>query len=142
MKLPRADIQFHEDVRLLVWTPRGVLNESAIEHMLTLIGDMETSSRNPFNRFTDALAVEGVDLNFRYIFRVALFRRLSYAGRPPVKSAILVPNIARAHFSRLFELLTRGSSIKVRIFEEREAAAQWLGVPVELLTFSSIGSSE
>jgi hypothetical protein len=142
MKLPRADIQFHEDVRLLVWTPHGVLNESAIEHMLTLIGDMETSSRNPFNRFTDALAVEGVDLNFRYIFRVALFRRLSYAGRPPVKSAILVPNIALAHYSRLFELLTRGSSIKVRIFEEREAAAQWLGVPVELLTFSPIGSSE
>jgi hypothetical protein len=142
MKLPRADIHFHEDVRLLVWTPHGVLNESAIEHMLTLIGDMETSSRNPFNRFTDALAVEGVDLNFRYIFRVALFRRLSYAGRPPVKSAILVPNIALAHYSRLFELLTRGSSIKVRIFEEREAAAQWLGVPVELLTFSPIGSSE
>ena len=63
MKLPRADIQFHEDVRLLVWTPHGVLNESAIEQILTLIGDMEASSRNPFNRFTDALAVEAVDLN-------------------------------------------------------------------------------
>ena len=30
-------------------------------------------------------------------------------------------------------LLTRSSSINVRIFEEREAAAKWLGVPVELL---------
>ena len=140
MKLARADIQFHEGIRLLVWTPRGVLNESAIEQILTLIGDMEATSRNPFNRFTDALAVEAVDLNFRYIFRVALFRRLSYAGRAPVKSAILVPSIARAHYGRLFELLTRGSSIKVRIFEERETSAQWLGVPVELLTFSPIGS--
>jgi hypothetical protein len=37
-------------------------------------------------------------------------------------------------------MLTRGSSIKIRIFEEREAAAKWLGVPVELLTFSPIGS--
>ena len=118
-----------------------MLNEPAVEHILTLIGDLEASSMNLFNRFTDALAVEAVDLNFRYIFRVALFRRLAYAGRPPVKSAILVPSIARAHYSKLFELLTRGSSIKVRIFEEREAAALWLGVPVELLRFSPIGSS-
>ena len=140
MKSPSADIQFHEHVGLLVWRPRGVVNEPAVEHILTLIGDLEASFRNPFNRFTDALAVEAVDLNFRYIFRVALFRRLAYAGRPPVKSAILVPSIARAHYSKLFELLTRGSSIKVCIFEEREPAAQWLGVPVELLIISSIGS--
>jgi hypothetical protein len=133
MKLPPTDVQFHEDVRLLVWRPRGVLNEAALKHIVMLIGDLEASSRNPFNRFTDALAIEAVDLNFRYIFRVALFRRLAYAGRPPVKSAILVPSIARAHYSKLFELLTRQSSIKVRIFEKRKAAAQWLGVPVELL---------
>jgi hypothetical protein len=139
MKLP-PDVQFHEDVRLLVWKPQGVLNEPAVEHILTLIGDLEASSGNPFNRFTDALAIEAVDLNFRYIFRVALFRRLAYAGRPPVKSAILVPSIARAHYSKLFELLTRGSSIKVRIFEDREAAAKWLGVPVELLIISSMGN--
>lgn len=140
MKPSSTDIQFHENVGLLVWRPRGVLNEPAVEHILTLIGDLEASSRNPFNRFTDALAIEAVDLNFRYIFRVALFRRLAYAGRPPVKSAILVPSIAHAHYSKLFELLTRGSSIKVRIFEEREPAAQWLGVPVEMLIISPIGN--
>jgi hypothetical protein len=37
-------------------------------------------------------------------------------------------------------MLTRGSSIKVCIFEEREVAAKWLGVPVELLTIGPIGS--
>jgi hypothetical protein len=55
--------------------------------------------------------------------------------------AIFVPSIVRPHFSKLLELLTRGSSIKVRILEKREAAAPWLGVPVELQRFSSIGSS-
>jgi len=140
MKLPRADTQFHEEVGLLVWKPRGVLNEAAVEQIVALIGDLEARPGKPFNRFTDALAVEAVDLNFRYIFHIALFRRLSYAGRPPVKSAILVPSIARAHYSKLLELLTRGSPIKVRIFEDREGAAKWLGVPVELLIISSIGS--
>jgi hypothetical protein len=41
----------------------------------------------------------------------------------------------------MHELLTRHSSIDVRICEEREAAAKWLGVPVELLTFNSMGCS-
>jgi hypothetical protein len=59
---------------------------------------------------------------------------------PTIKSDILVPSLARAHYSKLHAMLTRRSSIEVRIFEEREAAAQWLDVPVELLTFSSIGS--
>ena len=140
MKLSPADVQFHEDVRLLVWRPRGVLNEAALEHIRELIGDLEATSDEPFNRFTDSQALEAIDLNFRYVFDFALFRRLSYAGRPPVKSAILVSSLTLAHYSKLHEMLTRGSSIRVRIFEDREAAALWLGVPVELLRFSSIGS--
>jgi len=139
MKLP-GDAQFYEDARLLVWRPRGVLNEAAVQHIQTLIGDLEARFEEPFNRFTDTTAAEAIDLNFRYVFDFALFRRLSYAGRPPVKSAILVTSFTAAHYSKLHELLTRSSSIKVRIFEEREAAAKWLGVPVELLAVSPIGN--
>jgi hypothetical protein len=140
MKPPSPDIQFHEDVRLLVWKPHGVLNETALKHIRELIGDLEATSPEPFNRFTDGQALDAIDLNFRYVFDFALFRRLSYAGRLPVKSAILVSSLTLAHYSKLHEMLTRGSSIKVRIFEEREAAAKWLGAPVELLIISSIGN--
>lgn len=140
MKLPPAEIEFHEDVRLLVWRPRGVLNEAALKHIVTLIGDLGSKSGNPFNRFSDTLALDTIDLNFRYVFDFSLFRRLSYAGRPPVKSAILVTSLALAHYSKMHELLTRHSSIEVRIFEDRGAAVNWLGVPVELLKFSPIGS--
>ena len=80
--------------------------------------DLEASSGNPF----------------RYVFHVSLFRRLSYAGRPPVKSAILVTSLTLAHHSKMHAMLIQGSSIKVRTFEEREPAAQWLGVSVKLLT--------
>jgi hypothetical protein len=140
MKLP-PDVQFHEDIRLLVWKPHGVLNEAALKHIMTLLEGIEATSNESFNRFTDGQALDAIDLNFRYVFDFALFRRLSYAGRPPVKSAILVSSLTLAHYSKLHEMLTRGSSIKVRIFEEREAAALWLGVPVELLRFSPMGSS-
>src|SRR5215469_2225636 len=139
MKLPE-DVQFHEHVRLLVWRPRGVLSEAALTHIRTLLGDLEAASNEPFNRFTDAQTLESIELNFRYVFDFSLFRRLSYVGRAPVKSAILVTSVTLAHYSRLYELLTRHSSINVRIFEENEAAAKWLGVPVELLIISPIGS--
>ena len=134
MKLPPADIQFHQDIRLLVWKPRGVLNEAALKHIRMLIGDLEANSKEPFNRFTDGQALEAIDLNFRYVFDFSLFRRLSYAKGSPVKSAILVTGLTFAHYSKLHAMLTQGSPIKVRVFEERKAAAQWLGVPVELLT--------
>jgi hypothetical protein len=38
--------------------------------------------------------------------------------------------------SQLTELMTDQSPLNVEMFEEREAAAEWLGVPVELLTMS------
>ena len=68
MKPLPADTQFHEDVRLLVWRPRGVLNETALERIVTLIGDLEASSEIPFNRFTDTTAAEAIDLNFKICF--------------------------------------------------------------------------
>ena len=139
MKLP-PDVQFHEEVRLLVWKPHGVLNEAALRQIRELIGNLEATSDEPFNRFSDGQALDAIDLNFRYVFDFALFRRLAYAGRPPVKSAILVSSLALAHYSKMHELLTRHSSIEVRIFEDRGAAANWLGVLVELLKFSPIGS--
>ena len=132
MKLP-PDVQFHEDPRLFVWRPQGVVNETAVNQVITFLGEMEARSGEPFNRFSDTLEIEATELNFRYIFHVSLFRRLSYAGRPPVKSAILVTDVTLAQYSRMHALLTQGSPLQVRIFEEREAAAKWLGVSKETL---------
>ena len=134
MQLP-PDVLFHHDLRLMVWRPRGIVNEKAVNKIITFIGKEETRSNQPFNRFTDALLVETVDLNFRYIFHVSLFRRLSYTGRPPVKSAILVTNESLAHYSKMHQLLTQGSPLTVRIFENRADVAKWLGVSEETLEY-------
>jgi hypothetical protein len=129
---PPPDVLFHHDLRLMVWRPRGTVNEKAINKILEFMGKKETASHEPFNRFTDASLVESVDLNFRYIFHVSLFRRLSYVGWP-VKSAILVTREELLHYSKLHQILTQGSPIQVRIFQERADAAKWLGVPLETL---------
>ena len=133
LKFP-PDVQFHEDLRLLIWRPHGIVNENAVNKIIKFIGEEEAASQKPFNRFSDTLAADSVDLNFRYIFHVSLFRRLSYSGRPSVKSAILVTDATNAPHSKLHALLTRGSPIQVRIFEARDEAAAWLGVSVDRLS--------
>ena len=132
MKLS-ADIEFREDVRLLIYRPKGLINEAEINRVIGIIEGIEAASQQPFNRFSDTSETHEVELNFQYVIQASLHRRLAHAGRVPVKSAILATDNTIVHYSRLLILLTQGSSIKVQVFQDCEQAAQWLGVPVELL---------
>jgi hypothetical protein len=38
------------------------------------------------------------------------------------------------HYGKMHAVLTQGSPIKVRVFQDRNEVAQWLGVPVERLS--------
>src|SRR5436189_5474818 len=133
MKLP-PEIQFHQDIPLLIYRPRGVIDEAAIKEIVSVLEDLEAKLQKPFNRFSDTLAADEVELNFKYVIQVSLCRRLSYAGHPPVKSAILATDSTMIHYARLHALLTQGSPINVRTFKDRQEAADWLGVFVERLT--------
>jgi hypothetical protein len=133
MRLP-PDVEFHEEVRLFVWRPRGVLDEAAINKVVSVLEDLEVKLQEPFNRFSDTLAADEVELNFRYIVQLSLHRRLLYAAHFPVKSAILATDSTILHYARLHALLTQGSPISVRVFQDRKKAADWLGVSAELLT--------
>ena len=136
MKLP-PEVQFHEDIRLVVYRPRGLLDETAINRVVSIIGDLEAKLQEPFNRFLDTLGHDEVELNFRYVIQVSLYRVLSYGDRPPVKSAILATDSTIGHYFQLHAIITEDSPINVRIFQKREDAAKWLGVPIERLTPNS-----
>ena len=133
MKLT-PDVEFHEDIYLFIHRPRGLLNEATINQVVSALGDLEDKLQEPFNRFLDTLAADEVELNFKYIIQISLHRRLSYAGHPPVKSAILATDSTIVHYGRLHAVLTQGSPIKVRVFHDRKEAADWLGVPIERLS--------
>jgi hypothetical protein len=132
MKLS-SDVEFLEDIRLLIYRPHGLLNEAAFNKVISALEDLEAKLQEPFNRFSDTVAADEVELNFKYIIQASLHRRLSYAGRPPVKSAILATDSTMIHYGRLHAILTQGSPIHVGIFQDRAKAAQWLGVPSERL---------
>jgi len=132
MKLA-PDVEFHEDIRLLIYRPHGVIDEQAIKKVISVLEDLEARLREPFNRFSDTLGADEVELNFKYVIQVSLCRRLSYAGHPPVKSAILATDSTIIHYARLHAVLTQGSPINVRVFKNRQEVAEWVNVPIERL---------
>jgi hypothetical protein len=127
------DVDFHEDVRLLVFRPRGLMSEASVNKVVGIIEDLEARLNEPFNRFFDTLGHDEVELNFKYVIQISLHRRLVYAGRAPIKSAILATDSTIIHYAKLHAVLTQGSPINVCIFKDRDKATQWLSVPVALL---------
>jgi len=132
IKLP-PDVEFHEDIHLFIHRPRGLLNEATINQVVSALGDLEAKLQEPFNRFSDTLGVDEVELNFKYVIEFSLHRRLAYTGRAPVKSAILATDSTMIHYAKLHGVLTQGSPINVRIFQDRSEAAEWLNVHAERL---------
>jgi hypothetical protein len=133
LKLP-AHVLFRKDLSLILWRPRGILDESTVNEMVEFIEAVEKRNDQPLNRFVDLSALDAVDLNFNFVFHVALGRRLSTAPRPAVKSAFYVTSPATTHYAKLHAMLTDYSPLDVTLFTDRVAAAKWLGVPLEALS--------
>lgn len=51
----------------------------------------------------------------------------------PVKSAFFSDRTVGLGIARMYEALIQEAVIQVRAFRERAAAAEWLGVPLEIL---------
>ena len=136
MTLP-PDIEFLEDIRLFIYKPRGSLNEASVTRAVKILTDLEAMLKEPFNRFSDTSAIDRVELNYQYVIQVSLYRVLTYADRPPVKSAILATEPTVGHYFQLHAIITEDSPINDRVFRAREDAAKWLGVAVERLVENS-----
>ena len=131
------DIEFPEDIRLFIYRRRGLLDEGSVSRAVNILTDLEAMLKEPFNRFSDTSAIDRVELNYQYVIQVSLYRVLSYADRPPVKSAILATESTVGHYFQLHAIITEDSPINVRVFRAREDAAKWLGVALERLVENS-----
>ena len=97
-------VQFHAEQRLVVWRPRGTLNEKELSDVVAALGQLEAQFRAPFNRFADLARVDAVNINYEYVFTVSLYRSFAYAHRPPIKSAILAIDPTLVDYGRLHSL--------------------------------------
>jgi hypothetical protein len=123
-----SGVSFHPDLNLLVWQPRGILDEPHVEQLIRLLDQAENEAERPFNRYTDLSTLEAIELTFDYVFRVSLYRRAVYRERPIVKSAFYVVDRATAELAITHAVVTLDSPLQVKVFLHKSAAARWLGV--------------
>src|SRR5215470_16471238 len=122
--------RYHSEWRLLTWHPRGLLDDALADRIVALIGSEEHIEQVPFHRYADFSGLTHIRLKVGHVFDIAKQRR---AVSEPVKSAFFSDTIVGLGIARMFEALMEGATIQVRAFRERAAAAEWLGVPPEIL---------
>lgn len=136
LRLPQHMV-FHHDLHLIVFHPRGRLTEKRILQDIAYLEAAEDESKHPFNRFTDTTNSDLSEITFNQILRISLHRRLKYGTGPKVKSAFYVTHSDAMRIIKVHALMTGHSPLQVRIFEQLDAAAKWLGVSVEDLQMGS-----
>ena len=122
-----ASVSFHRDINLMVWQPRGTLDETYVDTMIEMIEQAEEDANAPFNRYTDLSRVDVVSVSFDYVFKVSLYRRIIYAGMP-VKSAFYVTDRPTAEIALTHAVVSQDSLLLVKVFLDPADAAEWLGV--------------
>ena len=71
MKLP-TDMEFHEDIRLFIYKPRGLLDETSVDKAVTVLRALEKNQTEALNGFSDTSAIDRVELNYQYVIQVSL----------------------------------------------------------------------
>ncbi len=124
--------KIHEELRLVTWHPRGILDARLAYQVLSFVEAEEATAEHPFNRFADLSGLESIRLSFVEMEEIAARRVESYRGQP-VKSAVRTTNPVAFGIARMYGQLLRPSPIEVRVFSHLDRAASWLNVPVAAL---------
>lgn len=122
----------HSDCRLVTWHLRGVLDDALADRIVEFMESEERIVRKPFHRFTDLSGLDRINIELEHVFKIARRRRKSYPG-PKVRSAFYAERLISITIARMYQELMQDSAIEVGVFHDRAAAAEWLGVPMEVL---------
>ena len=131
LRFPRA--VFRPELRLITWAPSGVLDNDEADRVIEFIEAKERLPGPPFNRFTDLTGYTSIEISLEHIVRLARRRKQGYRG-PRVKSAFYALRLLGVKIAALYEELMNGSRIEVCTFRDRAMAAEWLGVPPQVVS--------
>jgi hypothetical protein len=117
---------------LVTWRPEGTLDDD----MLDAIGEWLVAIEKvsiPVKRFVDFGGLNEFALRTRHLFEFARKRAEHLAGRGPVRTALFSEDHVGFGLARMYEALMENTAIEARAFRDRDRAANWLGVPAEIL---------
>jgi len=108
----------------------GLFDDALADKIVGVVGSEERVEEVPFHRYNDFSGLTHIRLKVGHVFDVAKLRR---GVAEPVKSAFFSDTTVGLGIARMYEALMEEATIQVRAFRERAAAAEWLGVPLEIL---------
>lgn len=126
-------IQYDEALNLAICRPEGVFEKNSADEMLDFLQAMESSLPTPFNRLLDLKGLQEIRLTGTDLFRISKRRRSSAEKIPVCRCAIFAPTLLTYAIAKIYEDLTDGSNIQIRVFAEVKATAKWLRLPESAL---------
>jgi hypothetical protein len=124
--------RYYPKFRLTTWHLTGILDKPLAEKVIQFIEWEEYIQEAPFDRYIDLSGFTEIRTRPNHIFEIARGRR---TVREPVKSAFFADNSISLAIAQVYERLMEGATmIKVRAFCNRDFAAEWLEVPVQILS--------
>ena len=122
---------------LVAWQPQGVLDDRLLDEIGEWLCNIEKASP-PSKRFVDLSRLTEVAVRTNHLFEFARKRAEQFAGVTPVKSALFSEDWVGFGIARMYESLMKETPIDARAFRDRAKAADWLGVPAEILNLDDI----
>jgi hypothetical protein len=122
---------YYPKFHLMSWRPVGIFDAALADKVIEFIEREEYIQDAPFDRYTDLSAISEVQINLQHLLEVG---RRRWKVLQPVNSAIFADKKHTLIIAQIYaSLMEDAVMITVRAFQDRESAAQWLGVPVTIL---------
>ena len=122
-----------QDARLMICRLKGILDARSAERVVEFIEIKEVEIENGFHRFCDMTLLEGIQLSFMELLGVAERRAVFNPNDIHVKSAFFAIHPVAFGIASMYQHFLTSPRIELRVFEDLEAAAEWLAVSPDIL---------
>ena len=118
---------------LVAWQPQGTLDDLMLDEIAEWLLVIEKVAR-PFKRFVDFSRLTTVAVRTHHVFKFARKRAEQFEGVAAVRTALFSDDWVSFGIACLYESLMEHTPIKERAFRDLAGAAEWLSVPLDVLT--------
>jgi hypothetical protein len=126
-------LRYYPEHRLMAWQPQGTLDDLMLDQIAEWLVHIEKAF-GPFKRFIDFNRLTTVAVRTGHVFKVARRRAEQFRGVEPVRTALFSEDWVAFGIARLYEALMENTLIEARAFRDLAKAAEWLAIPVDVLT--------
>jgi hypothetical protein len=125
-------LRYYPDHRLMAWQPQGTLDDLMLDQIAEWLVHIEKAFF-PFKRFVDFSRLTTIAVSTDHVLKIARKRAEQFRGVEPVRTALFSEDWEAFGIARLYESLMENTLIEARAFRDLAKAAEWLGIPADVL---------